>query len=155
MEDINLKLTFRHVFGYILAYLFWFLTASIGMLAMLEARNALNMLWPVLGSGVRWTWILRPVDRFGLVFLGLVWLVYEIFVENHYRTAITNVRIREYRGKTAPALASDRANPVMRQLARMGLDLLVPRFIATILPPIAIWLVSLFLKWLAVQLLLR
>lgn len=72
MQDLQLKLTVRDLFGYGLAYLLWFLTLAAGLLAVLEARNALNVIWPVLGSGMRWTWTLRAVDRFGLVFLGLV-----------------------------------------------------------------------------------
>jgi hypothetical protein len=154
MEDIKLKMTARDVFGYILAYMLWFLAIAVAMLAMLEARNALNAIWPVLGSGVRWGWTLRPVDRFGLVFLGLAWLVYELYTENHYRTAITAVRIREYKGKVAPALEDERANWAMRQFARLGLDVLAPRFAITILPPLAIWLVSVLVKWVAFRLLL-
>ena len=82
-----------------MAYLLWFLTLSVGMLAVLEVRNVLNAVWPVLGSGIRWAWTLRAADRFGLVFLGLVWLSYEILAEYRYRLAITAVRVRQFRGK--------------------------------------------------------
>jgi hypothetical protein len=155
MQDIELKLTVRDFVGYVLAYLFWLLAVSVGMVAVFEARNALNVIWPVLGSGIRWTWILRAVDRFGLVFLGLVWLVYAIFGEQHYRSAITAVRIRRFRGTEAPALEDGRARWAARQLARMGLDVLMPRVAITIAPPIALWLVSVLIKQLAFRLLLR
>ena len=153
MEDIQLKLTVRDLFGYILAYLLWLLAVSAGMLAMFEARNALNAIWPVLGSGIRWQWTLRPIDRFGLVFLGLVWLVYSIFCEHYYRSAITAVRIREFKGKRAPALEDGRARWAARQLARMGLDVLAFRVAVTIAPPIALWLISFLIKQLAFWLL--
>jgi hypothetical protein len=155
MEDIRLKLTVRDFFGYVLAYLFWILAAAVGMLAVFEARSALNAIWPALGSGVRWQWTLRPIDRFGLVFLGLVWLVYAIFCEHYYRSAITEVRFREFRGKKAPALESGRASWVARQLARMGLDVLAYRFAITIAPPVALALVSFLVIQLAFWLLLR
>jgi hypothetical protein len=155
MLDIELKLTVRDVFGYVLAYLLWLLAVSVGMLAVFEARNALNAIWPVLGSGPRWGWTLRPIDRFGLIFLGLVWLVYAIFCEHHYSSAITAVRVRRFRGKEAPALEDERAPWAARQLARMGLDVLIPRVAVTITLPIVLWLVSFLIKQLAFRLLLR
>jgi hypothetical protein len=155
MENIELKLTFRDFFGYVLAYFLWLAAAAMGMMAILEARNALNAMWPVLGSGNQWTWALRPVDRFGLVFLGLVGLVYAIFCEHHYRTAITAVRVRAYKGRQAPALENEKASWASRYLARMGLDILAPRFATTIVPPIAVWLVSFLIKELAFRLMVR
>jgi hypothetical protein len=155
MESIRLKMTVRDLLGYALAYLFWLVAAAMAMLAVFELRNALNVIWPSLGSGIQWEWTLRPIDRFGLVFLGLVWLVYAIFCEQHYRSAITAVRIREFRGKKAPALEDGRGRWVARQLARSGLDVLASRFIATIGPSIAIWLVSFLIKQLAFWLLFR
>ena len=155
MEDIQLKLTVRDVLGYVLAYLLWLLAASVAMWAVFEARNALNVMWPVLGSGTRWTWTLRPIDRFGLVFLGMVWLVYAIFCEHHYRSAITAVRVREFKGRVAPALKEEQAPWTARQLARMGLDVLASRFFVTIAPPIALLLVGLLIKQLAFWLMFR
>jgi beta-lactamase regulating signal transducer with metallopeptidase domain len=153
VEDIQLKLTVRDFFGYVLAYFLWLLAVLAAMWTVFEARNALNVMWPALGSGIRWQWTLRAVDRFGLVFLGLVWLVYAIFCEHYYRSAITAVRIREYRGRKAPALQSGQARWAARQLARMGLDVLAFRVAVTIVPPIALWLVSFLIKQLAFWLL--
>ena len=34
--------------------------------------------------------------RFGLIILGLIWLVYVIFCEQHYRSAITAIRLRRH-----------------------------------------------------------
>ena len=155
MLDIELKLTVRDFFGYVLAYVLWLLAAAVALVAVFEARTALNVMWPALGSGVRWGWTLRAVDRFGLVFLGLVWLVYAIFCEQHYRSAITAVRIRAFKGKKAPALEDGQARWAARQLARMGLDVLASRVAVTIAPPLALWLVSFLVKQLAFWLLLR
>lgn len=79
---------------------------------------------------------------------------YEILAEDRYRLAITAVRVRHFKGKTAPVLETERGHWVLRQCARLGLDLLVPRFAVTILPPVAIWLVSYLIKQLAFRLLL-
>ena len=155
MEGIRLRLTARDCFGYVLAYVFWLLALALGALALFGTRNAFNTIWPLFGTDFQWRWILRAVDRFGLVFLGVVWLVYELFVESHYRSAITAVRVREFKGRKAPALQDGQANWATRWLARMGLDVLVPRFVTTISPLIAVYLVSSFAKWLAFQSLLR
>ena len=89
MNDITPRLTIGDIIGYLLAYMCWICTAAAGMLALLQARNALNVLWPAAGGS---HWVLRPIDRFGLVLMGLLWLVYVIFCEQNYRTAITAVR---------------------------------------------------------------
>jgi hypothetical protein len=155
MDDVQLRLRFRHVVGYILAYLLWILVIAIGMVAVLEARNALNVVWPLLGSGVHWQWVLRPVDRFGLVFAGLAWLVYTIFAEDWFRLAITAVRRREQKGIRAPALAAEHAVWPARYLARLGLDVLASRFVRALVPAIGVLLVSLGIKSLAFGLLTR
>ncbi len=155
MDDILLKLRFRHVVGYILAYLLWLLAITIGLIAVFEARNALNVVWPLLGSGTQWQWILRPVDRFGLVFAGIVWLVYMIFAEDWFRLAITAVRRREQKGVALTALAGWGHTWAGRRLARLGLDVLASRFVRAMVPVIAIWLVSIGIKALAFELLIR
>jgi hypothetical protein len=76
MKDIMPRLTLRDILGYAIAYMFWLVAALIALVAMFMARTALNVLWPALGLN---RWVLRSVDRFGLVFMGLVWLVYVIF----------------------------------------------------------------------------
>jgi hypothetical protein len=155
VENIQLKLTFRDVLGYILAYLFWMVAAAASMLAAFELRTGLNVIWPALGSGVRWAWTLRAVDRFGLVFLGLIWLAYSIFCEHYYRSAITEVRFRDFRGKKAPALQSDRASWAARFLARMGLDILAYRIAITVAPAVGVWLIGFLVMQLGFWLLLR
>jgi hypothetical protein len=155
MDDVQLRLRFRHVVGYILAYLLWILVIAIGMVAVLEARNALNVVWPLLGSGIHWQWVLRPVDRFGLVFAGLVWLVYAIFAEDWFRLAITAVRRREQKGVRAPALAAEHAMWPARYLARLGLDVLASRFVRAMVPVVGILVVSTGIKALAFGLLVK
>ena len=154
MDDVLLELRFRHVVGYVLAYLLWLLAIAIGLIAVFEARNALNVVWPLLGSGTHWQWILRPVDRFGLVFAGLAWLVYMIFAEDWFRVAITAVRRREHRG-LAPAATGWAGTWTGRKLARLGLDVLASRFVRAMVPVIAIWVASIGIKELAFWLLAR
>lgn len=155
MEQVQPKLTLGDIFGYALAYLGWLLTAAVGMLAIFQTRNMINAMWPVLGGN---RWVLRAIDRFGLLFLGLIWLVYVIFVEQHFRSAITNAR--ERRHKAQQSLSSGAVMPrpegrLMRALYRMGLDILATRFVVTLMLPLVWFTIAYLLQQLAFALLGR
>ena len=136
MEDITPKLTFGDIVGYALVYLLWLILALVAMVVILLLRNTLNVVWPLLG----WSrWVLRPVDRFSLVFMGLAWLIYVIFCEQYYRMAITEVRYRRMRQRTQPDKpVTLPTNAVVRFLRPLGLDILAQRVLVTSYPPIAL-----------------
>jgi hypothetical protein len=155
MEQVHPKLTVGDVFGYALAYLGWLLTAAVGMLAIFQTRTMVNAMWPVLGGS---RWVLRAIDRFGLVFLGLIWLVFVIFVEQHFRSAITSARERRHKARQGPrngAAASRPQGRLMRALYRMGLDILAARFVPTLMLPLVWFTISYLLQQLAFALLGR
>jgi hypothetical protein len=141
MEKVKPKLSAGDVFSYVLAYAFWLLNAALSMLALFMARTALNTAWPVLvGTEATDRWLLRAVDRFGLVLMGLLWLVYVIFVEHQYRSSITEARTRRHKEQTR---LTPRAEPVpkyrlMRFLRRLGLDILARRLVLTMGIPLAV-----------------
>ena len=154
MEELRPKLTVRDILGYILAYLFWLITAAIGMLAIFQTRNMINVVWPALGGN---RWVLRAVDRFGLLLLGLLWLVYVIFVEQYYRMSITIVRERRHKAKTDPT-----ARPIsapkggfIKLLHKLGLDVLASRFVPTLFFPLLWFVVSYLLQQLGFALMGR
>jgi hypothetical protein len=155
MEQVQPKLTVGDVFGYALAYLGWLLTAAVGMLAIFQTRTMINALWPVLGGS---RWVLRAVDRFGLLFLGLIWLVFVIFVEQHFRSAITLARERRHKAQQQPDSRTVAPRPqgrLMRSLYRMGLDILAVRFLPTLMLPLVVFTISYLLQQLAFVLLGR
>jgi len=141
MEEISPKLTVMDLLGYLLAYVCWLFTASLSILTVLLMRNALNLLWPLMGGN---RWVLRAADRFGLVFLGLVWLVYVIFAENHFRSSITDVRLRRAKTRARPLLRAAEAqmDPGTRVLRRLGLDILLQRVVPTVAGPVAVLALS-------------
>ena len=158
MEQVQPKLTVGDVFGYALAYLCWLCTAAVAMLAVFQTRNMINALWPVLGGS---RWVLRAIDRFGLLFLGLVWLVFVIFVEQHFRTAITFARERRHKarqgseGETRRPLAPRPHGRFMRFMYRLGLDMLAMRFVPTLMLPLVWFVIAYLLQQLAFALLGR
>jgi membrane-bound metal-dependent hydrolase YbcI (DUF457 family) len=149
MEQISPRITLMDLLGYLLAYICWLLAASLSILTALLMRNSLNLLWPLLGGN---RWVLRAVDRFGLVFLGLVWLVYVIFAEHYFRTSITDARFRRVKTRERLQLRAAEAQLDIgtRALRRLGLDILLQRVVTTVAGPVAL----LALSFLVEQLLL-
>ena len=132
-EAINRRFSVRDFLKYSLGYACWASTAVITLLSVLLMRNALNVVWPLLGGS---RWVLRPLDRFGLVLMGVAWLAFVIFTENHYRTGVSTGLQRRRRSAGQLAVGSDRAIP--RALRRWGLDLLAVRFVRTLAIPLAL-----------------
>ena len=130
-ELVSPRLTFRDVLGYLLAYLIWILGAAISMLALFVIRQMINVMWPVLGGS---RWVLRAVDRFALVFLGLVWLVYSIFTEQFFRMAITEVRLRRLKARVnpSPTPLPEPKSALLGHLRKIGLDILARRVVTAI-----------------------
>jgi hypothetical protein len=152
------KLTIRDIFGYLVAYMCWLSTAAAGMLAVLQAHNTLNVLWPLGGTQFEWRMLLRPVRNFGLLLAGLVWLVYVIFCEQHYRNAITLIRERRQKKLMDPSSVPVLAPPqgwFMKVLARLGLDVLAMRFLPTLMLPLVIFVITYLLQQLGWELIQR
>jgi len=130
-EMMRPKFTFRDLLGYLLAYWFWILGAAVSMVALFVIRQRLNVMWPALGGS---RWVLRAVDRLALVFLGLVWLVYMIFMEQFLRMAITEMRERRLKARVDPSPnpPPEPKTELMRHLRKIGLDILARRVVYAI-----------------------
>jgi hypothetical protein len=158
MEEVKPRLTAGDVFSYALAYMCWLLTAALSMAALFMVRTALNVAWPVMvGTEATDRWTLRAVDRFGLVLLGLVWLVYVIFVEQHYRSSITEARTRRYKeqARLTPQTEPTQKNGLIRFLRRLGLDILARRLVLTMGIPLAVLGIAYLVYWVSFVLLAR
>ena len=170
MEQVQPKLTFRDFLGYLLAYWFWIMGAAIALLALVFIRQMINVGWPALGEVIfklnrDWTtmpdglmqmadrtdWTIRAIDRFALVFLGLVWLVYSIFAEQFFRMAITNVRLRRLKARVDPSPnpPPEPETKIMQHLKRIGLDILARRVVYAVGIPLLVLGVAYGLEQLA------
>jgi hypothetical protein len=128
-----------------LAYWFWILGAAVSMIALFMTRQMINVVWPVIGQfvpaiGERVKWTMRAIDRFALVFLGLIWLVYSIFTEQFFRTAIGDARQRRLKARVDPSPnpPPEPKTALMRHLRKIELDILARRALYAIGIPILI-----------------
>ncbi len=70
----------KRSFTVIMQYLLWAVTILLGLWCLLVARGAINIGFIIIFAN---RWVLRAVDRFSLVFMGIVWLIAIIVVEDY------------------------------------------------------------------------
>ncbi len=141
METISTRLTIGDVLRYLLAYTLWALLSAASGLFLLLWREPIKQLTALILAGnpyykthmVEAGGIINSVDRFGLLIMGIVWVVYIIFAEEYLRGSIASARERRIRislaPETAPALISD------SRLRRWELDILAQRLPKLLLFP--------------------
>src|SRR4029079_16462536 len=75
---------------YLACYALWLGPSALGVWLILAARSALIR----LAFALRFhPWILRAVDDFGFVTLGLLWLVGVLLLEHSLREGVTRKRL--------------------------------------------------------------
>lgn len=73
----------RQVLHYVLCYVLWFGFAALSFWTILEYRNAVLALLPIIGP-----WAMGAVDKFGLLLFGLIALVWVLYLENYLRQGV-------------------------------------------------------------------
>ena len=66
------------------SYVLWFVTAALGIVDMLIARGLLMEIAYALGAN---PWTYSAIDKFGVIILGIGWLILTYTAEAHYRKA--------------------------------------------------------------------
>jgi hypothetical protein len=142
------SLTPRCVLLYLLAYLLWLVAIAACIMAVIQVRSMVNVLWIMLG-GDRYS--LGLVNQVVLLLGGFAAFIYVMLLESHYRESITPERQRpEARDNIlgqAPALRQARRP---RWLTGGGLDELLRRFALTTAVPLGIVALSLVVVAVAV-----
>ena len=69
----------------ILIYVLWAVVIVLGLWCLIVSRSAINIIYIV----ITWNrWVLRAVDRWSLLLLGIVWLAGVILVEAWFRDGV-------------------------------------------------------------------
>jgi hypothetical protein len=71
------------VLNYVACYLIWFVYGALSLWTILQYRNALLGLLPIIGP-----WVMGAVDKFGILILGLLALIWVLYLENYLRTGV-------------------------------------------------------------------
>ena len=126
---------------YVLAYLLWLVTVVVCIVAVIEFRSAINVLWAVTGHS---RYSLGLVNQLSLLLGGFAAFVYVVFLEGYYRRSVMP---REQRLKAGSDVSTQgQALPqsrISQWLARSGFKVLLQRFAITIAIPLGLLVVSL------------
>lgn len=68
---------------YLACYVLWFGFSALTILTILQLRNAVLSLLPVIGP-----WVMMGVDKFSFLILGLLALIWVLFTEHYLRTGV-------------------------------------------------------------------
>lgn len=68
---------------YLLCYVLWALYGVLSLWTILEYRDAVLGLLPIIGP-----WVMGAVDKFGILLFGLLALIWILYIENYLRTGI-------------------------------------------------------------------
>jgi hypothetical protein len=97
----------KKVFNYFLAYVLWFFDIGLALLLFFRLRDLIWGLFILLGDPTNLAYINRinVIDRFLVVILGIVWLIYMIVVEEYFRTGVPEeLLLKRFARVTAPVL---------------------------------------------------
>jgi len=128
-------LTLKDILLYVLAYLLWLVNAVVCIVAVVEFRSTINVLWITAGHS-RWT--LGLADQLSLLLGGLAAFVYVMFLESYYRQSVTQ---QGQKPKTDNDVSPQ--GRVSRWLNNLGLAALLRRFAITIMIPLGVYAASL------------
>ncbi|MBX3001321.1 MAG: hypothetical protein KF893_22560 [Caldilineaceae bacterium] len=73
----------RTVLLYLACYVLWFTYSALSLWTILQYRDAILGLLPIIGP-----WVMGAVDKFGFLFLGLLALIWVLYLEHYLRTGV-------------------------------------------------------------------
>ncbi len=129
------RTTLHDVLLYLLAYALVLVTAAVSLVAVLEFRSTLNVLWAVMGRS-RYT--LGLADQLALLVGGLAAFIYIVFLETYYRHGVAQ--------PAGKAVRKPETERVAQGWVDAGLDVLLRRFAWTVAIPAGVLIASLALR---------
>lgn len=151
-----MPLTLKGALLQVLAYILWLVTAALCVVAVIELRSAVNVIWAALG-GDRST--INLVNQVSLLLGGLAAFIYVLFLEGYYRESVQRGALGSELGSAALAqtqvlppagdLRRRSRNLTWQWLGVAGLSALMRRFAITIAIPLGVLALCLALREIA------
>jgi hypothetical protein len=132
------RTTLQGTLLYVLAYLLWLVNVVICIVAVVEFRSAINVLWVMTGHS-RYT--LGLANQLSLLLGGFAAFVYVVFLESYYRQSVMHRDLRPEAGSdVSTQVQASPQSRISQWLTRSGFLVLLRRFAITIAIPLG-WLV--------------
>jgi hypothetical protein len=142
--------TLKRILLYVLAYLLWLVSIAVCIVAVIQLRSAVNVLWPALG-GNRYS--LSLVNQLVLLLGGLAAFIYVVFLEGYYRESVTHKAPRTSSADASLQAPASWQSRLSRRLTGAGLYVLLRRFVLATAIPLAVLALSFVLLEVALRLL--
>jgi hypothetical protein len=75
---------------YLACYTLWLALSALGVVMLFQARAVIFAIAVRLGAN---PWVIRAIDNFGVVTLGLIWLVCILLLEDRLRKGVVQNRV--------------------------------------------------------------
>ena len=132
---------------HVLAYLLWLVSTAACVVALLQFRLAVAVLWAALGGN---QYAIRLFNQVSLLLGGLAVLIYVIFLEGYYRESLRHRTGRPVSSGTTPirgpfqrrSRISRWLTPSPTGLGSTKLAVLLRRFAITVAVPLGVLLLS-------------
>jgi hypothetical protein len=85
MTQSNSKM--HRALSVVLAYILWLASAGLALWLMLQARLLFLVELPMRSQSIN-RWAFSAIDKFGLFFLGVLWLIFLIVTEEYFRRRV-------------------------------------------------------------------
>jgi hypothetical protein len=133
-----LRTTLKDILLFVLAYVLWLVTIVACVVAVIELRSTINVLWVMTG---RSPWTLGLAEQLCVLLGGLVAFVYVLFLENYYRRSVSQqiVKTEAGNGVSPPDQRAGQSN-------NQKLRVLLQRFAWTVAIPIGLLVVLLVIR---------
>jgi hypothetical protein len=142
-------LTLKGILLYILAYLLWLVSIAVCVVAVMQLRSTVNVLWVAFGGDSH---SLGLANQVSLLLGGFAAFVYVVFLEGYYRESVKSRATLPEASNVVPAQGPTlRSGRPSRWLTRVGLDVLLRRFAITIAIPLGVFVLSLALLEVALR----
>lgn len=138
---------------YVLAYLLWLISVIVCVVTVIQLRDTINVLWAVFG-GDRYS--LGLVNQLSLLLGGFVAFVYVVFLEGYYSQSVAPQSLASVGETPGPvdhtvALTTSLRGRIAGWLTRLGLAVLLRRFVVTMAIPLGVLTVSLLVLEIALR----
>ena len=90
MQQRSTRQTTSLVLRYVVCYTLWLVLAALALWLMLQLRGNLIDTVVFFDWG---PWVLGALDKFGILLLGVAWLVFVLFAEHYLRQGIEQERL--------------------------------------------------------------